>query len=292
METILAVVSHWDDAALVLAEAESLAGQFHTTVEVLLPVHAQLSELGKYLNFDDYESLKAEILASQSQRLEVLCGDKNWPRHVEWSNRAHATIVDLAEARGAGLIIMMASHDTRLSTLAHTPDDWHLFRDAPCPVLSMVRERRSCARIVAAVDAMDTQEAHQQLSRRVLDQATALAKARSVPLVVMSVVPDPALLYAGLVNAPMSGDFLSEIQARAETNLRDMLDKIGLQAAAVEVKVGQVEEVLTTEMTGGGVLVIGSAANKGIKGLLLGNTAERILRRMESDMLVVTPGLA
>jgi len=35
------------------------------------------------------------------------------------------------------------------------------------------------------------------------------------------------------------------------------------------------------------LLVIGNAANKGLKGLLIGNTAERILRGMKTDMLVV-----
>jgi nucleotide-binding universal stress UspA family protein len=35
------------------------------------------------------------------------------------------------------------------------------------------------------------------------------------------------------------------------------------------------------------LLVIGSVANKGLKGLVLGNTAERVLHHVTTEMLVV-----
>ena len=75
--------------------------------------------------------------------------------------------------------------------------------------------------------------------------------------------------------------------AKAEANLQDMLKSFGVTADAIEVKAGQVENVVTSEGESGGLLVIGSAANKGVKGFWIGNTAERILHHMQSDMLVV-----
>ncbi|MBQ0719213.1 MAG: universal stress protein [Gammaproteobacteria bacterium] len=288
MENILAVITNWDDAEAVLGEAEKLATQFHTSLEVLVPVHDQLGELSKYLNLQDFSQLQAEIVDAESAHLDKLCAGKNYRLHVEWTTKVHTTVVEKAQSYGAGLIVMMASHDPALALLVHTPDDWHLFRDTPCPVLAMVKDRQACQQVIAAIDALDNHEAHQQLSARVLDNAAALAKAEGVPLKVLSVVPDPALVYAGIVNAPMSGDFLVDTMAIAEKKTQALVEHLGISPQTIEVVTGRVEEVVSqTALQAHALLVIGNAANKGLKGLLMGNTAERILRGMKTDMLVV-----
>ena len=288
MENILAVINDWNTADVVLAEAETLAARLHTGLEVLVPVHDQLGELSQYLNLENLSQLQAEIIAGESARLAKVCAGKNYRQHVEWTAKVHTTIVDKAESYGAGLIVMMASHEPLLSVLVHTPDDWHLFRDTPCPVLAMVKERKACQQVLVAIDALDNRLAHQQLMARVLDNGLALAKAENVALKVLSVVPDPALVYAGLANAPMSSDFLLDTVAVAEEKSRALLAHLGFNPEAVEVVTGRVEEVLSqTAAQAHATLVIGNAAHKGLKGLLIGNTAERILRGMKTDMLVV-----
>ncbi|MBL4782774.1 MAG: universal stress protein [Porticoccaceae bacterium] len=288
MENVLAVINHWHDAEAVLSAAEKLAAQFHSGLEVLVTVHDQLGELSKYINWQDFSQLQAEIVEAEGARLESLCAGKNYRQHVEWTTSVHSTIVEKAESYGAGLIVMMASHDPMLSILIHTPDDWHLFRDTPCPVLALVKERRACKQVIAGIDALDSHEAHRQLSARVLDNAAALAKAEGVPLKVLCVVPDPALVYAGIVNAPMSGDFLLDTMAIAKTKAKELVAHLGISPAAIDVVTGRVEDVVSRRaLQDDALLVIGNASNKGFKALLLGNTAERILRSMKTDMLVV-----
>jgi nucleotide-binding universal stress UspA family protein len=287
MDNILAVITNWEDAAMVLKRAERLAEQFKTSVELLRPVYSPFAQLSKYSGFSGIGDMRSQIMAEESKLLEELASDRNWNIHVEWCERVHQLIAERAESFGAGLIVMMASHDSILSSLAHTPDDWHLFRHATCPVLSMVRDSNPLVKVIAAVDALDQSEAQKQLSARVIDQARALAKAEEVPLMVLTVVPDPAILYAGMVNAPMGGDFQQQAMAEAETRLRELLQHLGIEADSVLVKGGWIEDIATKEGQQGGLLVIGSAANKGVKGFFIGNTAERILHHMKSDMLVV-----
>ncbi|MDF1831202.1 MAG: universal stress protein [Porticoccaceae bacterium] len=288
MENILAIITQWDDAETVLAEAEKLCACLHTGLEVLVPVHDQLGELNKYLNFQDFSQLQTDIVAGERSRLESLCVGKNHRLHVEWAKKVHVTIVEKARSIGAGLIVMMASHDPVLSVLIHTPDDWHLFRDTPCPVLAMVKDRKPCQQVIAAIDALDNQEPHHQLTARLLDSAAAMAKAEDVPLKVLSVVPDPALVYAGIANAPMSGDFLRDTMAIAEKKTLALVERLGISPQGIDVVTGRVEEVVSQRASQDeALLVIGNAANKGLKGFLIGNTAERILRGMKTHMLVV-----
>ena len=288
MENILAVINHWDDAEVIIAEAEKLRTGFHTGLEVLVPVHDQLKELSKYLNLHDFSQLQEEIVSAERTRLENLCAGKDYRLHVEWTTKVHATIVEKAQDYGAGLIVMMASHDPVLSVLVHTPDDWHLFRDTPCPVLALVKDRKSCQQVIAAIDVLDNQEPQQQLTARLLDNAAAMAKVEDVPLTILSVVPDPALVYAGILNAPMSGDFLLDTIAAAKQKTQALAERLGINPEAIDVVTGRVEDVVSQRASqNNALLVIGNAANKGLKGLLIGNTAERILRSMKTDMLVV-----
>jgi nucleotide-binding universal stress UspA family protein len=57
--------------------------------------------------------------------------------------------------------------------------------------------------------------------------------------------------------------------------------------AAVKVLTGQVESELAEVVASSSLLVIGSAANRGLAGKFLGNTSEKILHYLTSDMLVV-----
>ena len=152
----------------------------------------------------------------------------------------------------------------------------------------MVKERKARQQVVAAIDALDNQEPHQQLTARLLDNDAAQAMAEGVPLKILCVVPDPALVYAGIVNARMSGDFLLDTMAIAEKKTQALVEHLGISPEAIDVATGRVEEVVSQRaLQANALLVIGNAANKGLKDLLIGNTAERMLRGMKTDMLVV-----
>lgn len=286
METILAVITDWDDALAVLHRAQFIAAKLHTQVELFRPVHARLGELNKYIGFDNFDALRDAIMSAENKLLAELNTDQQTQIHSLWCDRVHSAIVSEAERTSAGLIVMMANHQRLLANLAHTPDDWHLLRDAPCPVWMMTRELGDLNTVVAAVDCLDESEQQQKLSARVIDQARAMATAHQLPLTVVTVVPDPALIYASMVNVPVPVDYLTQLEQQVDGKLRTLLAHLGVTADSVLVKSGRVEDVLVN-LASHGLLVIGSRANKGVKGLLLGNSAERILNYMQSDMLVV-----
>ncbi len=284
MEKVLAVIASWDDADQVLARARHLAERLHTHCEFLRPVHAQVRELQHYMDAAAFGEIQEQILEIERARLDALRGDD--PGEVVWCQRVYRAVVEHAELVGADLILMSASRQGALANLIHRADDWHLLREAPCPVLLLPRVPKPIQRVIAAVDALSEGTEQELLSERVLDAAAAFAHAHAVPLTVITVVPDPALIYASPVAVPMGEQILDELTERARFAQQALLARIGLHADAVCVESGRVEDVVT-ELAADGLLVIGSAANKGLKGMVLGNTAERILHRMTTEMLVV-----
>lgn len=284
MEKVLAVIASWDDADQVLARARHLAERLHTRCEFLRPVHARVRELQHYMDVAAFGEIQEQILEIERARLDALCGDD--PGEVVWCQRVYRAVVEHAELVGADLILMSASSQGALANLIHRADDWHLLREAPCPVLLLPRVPKPIQRVIAAVDALSEGAEQELLSERVLDAAAAFAHAQAVPLTVITVVPDPALIYASPVAVPMGEQILDELTERARFAQQALLARIGLHADAVRVESGRVEDVVT-ELAADGLLVIGSAANKGLKGMVMGNTAERILHRMTTEMLVV-----
>ena len=284
MEKVLAVITNWDDADQVLARARHLAERLHARCELLRPVHAQVRELQHYMDVAAFGEIQTQILEIERARLDALRGED--PGEVVWCQRVYRAVVEHAELVGADLILMATSRQGALANLIHRADDWHLLREAPCPVLLLPRVSKPILSVIAAVDALSEGTEQELLSERVLDAAAAFAHAHAVPLTVITVVPDPALIYASPVAVPMGEQIITELTERARAAQQALLARIGLHADVGRIETGRVEDVVTA-LAADGLLVIGSVANKGLKGMVLGNTAERILHRMTTEMLVV-----
>lgn len=266
-----------------MARARHLAAQFHGELVLLRPVVAQFGGWHQVLATGHLAQLRDDILAVERERFSALCGDDRG--EVLWCERVYRAVVDQAEALGAELIVIEAARHGHLERLIHA-DDWHLLREAPCPVLVLPRVPKTVTAVIAAVDALADGPEQGLLAERVLDQASAFAHAQGVPLTVVTVVPDPALIYASSMVVPLANGLIDELVARARRAQQALLERIGLKPEATRVEIGRVEDVLA-DLAADALLVIGSAANKGFKGLVLGNTAERVLLHVSTEMLVV-----
>lgn len=284
MQRLLVVITDVQGAQQVVVRARQLAAQFRAELLLVRPVQAQLGEWQRFLPAGNFARLRDDILAAERQQFSAIRGQD--PGEVLWCERVYRAVVDKATDWGADLILMQSSRQGVLESLLQHADDWHLLREAPCPVLLLPRVANPITEVIAAVDALAEGPEQELLAERVLDLASAFAHAHALPLTVVTVVTDPALIYASPVAVPLGSDLIGELTARARQAQQELLQRIGLQADAVRVATGRVEEVLA-DLAATGLLVIGSAANKGLKGLVLGNTAERILHRIATEMLVV-----
>lgn len=288
MNTILGVITDWDLASQVFNRAKQFAKAYSARLRIYCPVSDQLEEMNRYIGFDNYESVKQEILAEANRRLEALVGDdQNIDWRVDWQTHRYKGVAEQAESHSADLIVMTMSQHHILADLLHKADDWHLLREAPCPVMLLSRAEHPFKSVVAAVDSLDESEEHQSLNGRILDEAQSLSKMMALPLQVISVVPDPAYIYGDMSATTLMVDYRTQAVNTARDNQSALLSRLGISPDKREVMVGRVEAVLEEAVKDTGILVLGTIANKGWKGFFLGNTAERILGRIEGDVLVV-----
>lgn len=287
MHTLLAVITDWDLAEPVLNRASQLARAYGAELVVYRPVHDQLEEMDRYVGFDNFETLQEEILEENRSRMAGLLEGRDLDYEVEWQSRVYRGIADKAEQTSADMIVVAMDEHSVLGDLLHRPDDWHLLRDAPCPVLLISRHEHPLKAVVAAVDCLDDSEANLHLAARVLDQGRALADAMDLPLDVVSVVPDPVYAYADIAASAAAADFRTQAEKTALTMQGELISRLAVTVDRRRVVSGAVVSVLEEAIADAGLLVLGTLAKRGIRGLFVGNTAERILRHVDGDMLVV-----
>ena len=139
----------------------------------------------------------------------------------------------------------------------------------------------------AAVDSLDDRPDHQRLSARVFDQAYAMARGFGVPFKVVTVSPDPGLSYSLAGALPSYVETTKGLAAQSRQQLEALIQRFGVVCDEVLVLRGMADRQLAAAMSGNGLLVIGGCSNRGLKGRLLGNVAERVLHYVDGNILVV-----
>lgn len=197
---------------------------------------------------------------------------------------------------GADLVIKGAL--TRGGTQRFGSDDLHLMRKAPCPVwiLQPGTSARS-SRILAAVDPDPADATRDSLAHTVMQLATSLAQQDDARLDVIHSwrVEEEGTLRHGRVRVPehdiraILGREAALSAARFDALLADYEDPDG-RIHTHHVK-GPPEAVIPAHVDEQGIdtIVMGTVGRTGIRGLIIGNTAEAILNSVDCSVLSVKP---
>lgn len=168
------------------------------------------------------------------------------------------------------------------------PLDWQLLRHTPCPVLLVKHDSLwEHGSVLAAIDPRGKEEQRNRLNQMVLMMAGVIAREVPAPLHLAAAYPPP-MLGAELKN--QSAELLkSDVQDSVDV----LLNYMNITPAAVWVGEGPPEHWVsqTAKANNAAVVVIGTQARSGLTGVLLGNTAEKILDRLSCDILVIREGV-
>ncbi len=204
-----------------------------------------------------------EVLAmdAESQGLEVTV-ELDWG--IEWAERAlHA-----AARHSASMVFQNSFAHTNVQREMRHTSDWTLMRLSPCPVL-MVKNVRdwSSRRVLAAVNVHSSDTIHQKLNHQIVSVTQQFVDA-----------------YGS------DGHFVTAYTDRNRVPQPDDLShSLGAPPEHIHVREGEPYSAIadTAEELQADLVVIGSVGRSGIKGQVIGNTAERVLDHTQSDVLVI-----
>lgn len=202
------------------------------------------------------------------------------------------------------LVIKVPDNEDFLDGLLGS-DDMHLLRKCPCPVwLARPQQAKSYRRIVAAVDVNDAYspaevESRQALNRAVIDFASAMAISEKAELHLVHAwtAIGEEVLRGGALRTPEKqiGIYVDQVRKSRQRALAELVKGLTGAAAGLEAQVHLIkgearrEIPLLARKIDADLLVIGTVARTGIPGLIIGSTAESVLRQVHCSVLAIKP---
>jgi universal stress protein E len=216
---------------------------------------------------------------------------------VEWDYPAHEAVVRRARAIGADLIVAERHAGRHVARWLMRYPDWELLRQSPVPVLLVKRARvYKAPRILAAIDPTHAFDKSARLDQSILELAGSIAGAVHGTLHVLhAYVPTAAGLDARRLNVANAAQLIideAEKQAvlRVDKALRaaDLASLDARRRHLVPLHAANAIPALARKLASD-MVVMGALSRSGMKGLIIGNTAERVLDELRCDVLVVKP---
>jgi nucleotide-binding universal stress UspA family protein len=197
---------------------------------------------------------------------------------------------------GHGLVVR--SHARDLVTRGPAPFravDIHLFRQCPCPVWAVgPGAPPQYPRIVGAVDASAEDPVKRRLNRKIIEVALLLTHLQEGSLILLQAWRPFAekRVLSHSTDEEFSA-YLNSTRSRIKQDLARLVESFDDHLAGVQLELrrGDVEEVLPAFAVAEGidVVVMGTMGRTGIARRLVGNTAERVLRRLPCSIVAVKP---
>lgn len=266
LSKIFCVVDPTTTKQRALTRAASIATDSGATVHAFLsfnlPALAAAADEGELIRAEhERHSLWLDSLLAPLREQGISC-DSEVLYDEDWRD----AIVQSAKRVGADLIVRASYQRSKIERRVLKTTDWTLLREAPCPVLLVKTDRvEQLSTLMVAVNLNAKDEAHQHLNDLAIQFATDVAKQTNADLHAVN----SYIGSFGFVHPP------------------DLARRVGIDRSRAHVAEGSPEEVVAEQAkaVGAQLVIIGSKARTGLSGLVVGNTAERILDRVSCDVL-------
>ncbi len=210
-----------------------------------------------------------------------------------------AGTVLIEEVLRANHDLIMRSHARDLATSGPRmfgAVDMELLRKCPCPVLLTRHGHPSqTPRIACAVDASSEDPDTRALNAKIVRMALTMAEylATDPPMLFHAWVPFAERVVRSHAGDDQFAAYLEKARQRAASTLRDVARTADgrFDETRIVLRRGEPQDAIPEFAVAEGIdlLVMGTVARAGIPGMLIGNTAERVLRKLPCSVLTVKP---
>ena len=286
----LLIIADIEDKCTATPRGLELAAKLGQGAEVVAFIHAPLKRLN--VSVKEQEVIRKKLLEERKRVVQARIdkyrveGQKVslrvvWEKHLnEWVNEHCAD----------GKYLAVVKTGNRSESIVHEPTDWQLLREAPVPVLIVAEKKWYRTKpVLAALDLSTSSEQKRELNHKVLAAAKWLAGTLEVGLELIAVVEIPTLLSDLDLVDPLS--YFKDAREAMQPAIEELARAHDLPESAFVCKRGPVEKVITSHAAEvrAQIVVMGTVGRKGLKARLIGNTAEKVLRHLKTDILGIKP---
>lgn len=268
---IFAVIDPTTDKQAALIRAQWIASQ-----DSSVALHVYEAIFSTTDNFDADALQRAELSRHrawvESLVAPIRIAGNEVTVEVEWTREWRGAIAPAAARAGADLVVKAASFHSGTGRRLLKTSDWTLLRNSHCPVYLVKNDGiEDGAKILVAVDMRREDELHNRLNEQVLEYGRGL------------VASIPGSSLHAVTAYPNSDNFVYP---------GDLAERVGIENSRAHAIEGSPESVIPeiAKQIAASIVIVGTAARDGIKAAVIGNTVEKVLDAVDSDILTVNGG--
>lgn len=185
---------------------------------------------------------------------------------LEWGKDWYQGVVDASTRYGAELVLKSSYRHSSGKRIFNRTSDWTLIRECQCPVL-LVKEGTQVEgrRVLSAVDITARSDSYGRLNDNVIRFSKRMRDLRGADVHFVNAFED----FKGVPSR------------------QELIDSCGAESEKIHIKLGKPGKVIVDQAKKLDVslVVVGNSARSGLSAALMGNTVEKVLDKLECDVL-------
>lgn len=293
---ILFYADREDGLAAALDRAVALSGSNDARITVMDVIPE--AGIAAYIQQTYALDIDATLREQRLQTLEALVQphiDAGVPIFTKvTTGTAFVEIIRAVQRNDFDLVMKVAQHDTGTARKSLGSTDMHLLRKCPCPVwIDRLGDHTGYHRILAAIDPFD--DASGDLQRTILELSLSMSEREQTRLDILHAwqLPGESMFANGRGRIPRIE--LDMLLGATETSHREALDallepyRLSTASDNVHLLKGRPAATIMNFATEQNIdlIVMGTLGRIGIAGMLIGNTAEDVLRETRTAVLAL-----
>lgn len=198
---------------------------------------------------------------------------------ITWNSKWVDSVIHAVEKSGCDLVIKSSYHHSKARRFFSTTSDYELMHRCACPILftQQAQEWKS-DRIIACLDLESSDPQHVRLNGIIIRDARAFAEVVGMDLYI-----------ACAHSAEFDGEHLPIRTHGRQVTSEQLGELYRLEPQRVLLRQGSTVETLQAicDEIEPSIVVMGTVARTGIRGKLIGNTAEKLIDIIDADLLTV-----
>lgn len=291
IKNILVIADKSDPKNKALVRAKLMADRHKASLHIVVFCYERLDVFSEKISNVKKKEVQEKILKNSDQWLSGQIKKEELSKVITyesiWEKNIHDWVVKKCKKENFDIIIKAGSN---IRTSKDIPINWHILRNGLVPVLLIAEKKwRKKQSIMVSLDLSSKVKSKQELNKKLVEAGVLMATVMDVPLhFSFSLSCSPVLKDLGLIEP-------RKIMKEARKNLipivQEMAGDFDVAPENVHIKMGSAKNVIPSIASdvSAGLVIIGTVGRKGLKEKLLGNTAEKILALLKTNILVIQP---
>lgn len=290
MKRILVIAEKDTKNLTAFQRALALAKNSNAEVDLVGFVHAPGVDSSDLLSESEKKSVRQKLIDDKTEwlkeKIDKLSVDSiklNWT--VLWEKSVHQWAIERCKQKPYDLVIKTGN---RSESLTYTPTDWHLIRQCSAPVMIVSSKKWNSKQCILATLDLGTKNNRKiKLNQQVIEQAQQLSRVTGQTIVYCYSVTIPKVIDD--LDIIDESKLIKKAKLNAIEHFNKYYKKYGIDQSALKIIRGSVSKTIykTAHKLAADIVIIGTLGRKGIKGKLIGNTAEEVLHDLKTDVLAV-----